>query len=488
MMSLLALLTLNTVNAEESTSPEETTEEVAVTPARKNTKKPAPLEAPSFQLPELSKGELSNGISVAVSENHETPLVYVKVVFHTGTWTSDNQNVARAALDMLNEGAGDLDAMGLSAAQRKLAAEISSGASLDGASVSLSSLKKNLEESISLLSTVVQQPTFPEKDWEILQKKYVQDLKAKQEDPNQIARDVFNGLSYGWQYSGRLNSVEQIQAVDTAAMKSWYTSYLTPSNASIFVGGDITLEEVQPILETHFGAWAATGKELPSIPKASILPEKEASTIYLIDKPGASQSVIYSGHFVTERTHEQSEELFLANLAVGGLFIARINMNLREDKGWTYGARAGISNSHLPGLWRVSTSVVAEHTADSIQEIMKELQESQAARPITQEELDAGRGYMLGTNPLRYEQPNYLLNQMIDIERYNLPEDWFKTFPDRLRGVSLEQAQEAWNTHVDPSRMRIVVVGDATSLRESLADLGMPVVELDSKGQERTAE
>ena len=197
---------------------------------------------------------------------------------------------------------------------------------------------------------------------------------------------------------------------------------------------------------------------------------------------------IYGGHFVGERTHEQAEELYLANLAVGGLFIARINMNLREDKGWTYGARSAVSYSHLPGLWRVSTSVVAEHTADSVQEIMKELEGSQADRPITQEELDAGRGYMLGTNPLRYEQPNYLLNQMISIERYNLPEDWFKTYPDKLRGVSLEQAQEAWNTHIDPNNMRLIVVGDAKSLREPLANLGLSVVELDSKGQEITTE
>ena len=486
MISLLALLTLNPVQAETEDTPE--IEAPVLSSSRKNAEKPQALDAPSFQLPELTKGELSNGISVAVSENHETPLVYVKVVFHTGTWTNENPNLAKATLDMLNEGAGDLDSMAISAAQRKLAAEITSGASLDGASVSLSSLKKNLDQSLALLSTVVQQPTFPEKDWGILQKKYAQDLQAKQEDPNQIARDVFNGLSYGWQYGGRLNSVEQIQAVDTKAMKDWYDSYLVPSNASIFVGGDVSLEEVQPLLEAHFGSWAATGKDLPALPKASILPEKESTKVYLIDKPGASQSVIYGGHFVGERTHEQAEELYLANLAVGGLFIARINMNLREDKGWTYGARSAVSYSHLPGLWRVSTSVVAEHTADSVQEIMKELEGSQADRPITQEELDAGRGYMLGTNPLRYEQPNYLLNQMISIERYNLPEDWFKTYPDKLRGVSLEQAQEAWNTHIDPNNMRLIVVGDAKSLREPLANLGLSVVELDSKGQEITTE
>lgn len=486
MISLLAFLTLGTANAEDNLTTEGTEESTAST--RKNAQKPGPLTAPSFQLPELSKGTLSNGISVAVSENHETPLVYVKVVFHTGTWTSQNPNLARATLDMLNEGAGDLDAMGISAAQRKLAAEISSGASLDGASISLSSLKKNLDQSLSLFSTVVQKPTFPEGDWEILQRKYVQDLKAKQEDPNQIAQDVFDGLSYGWQYSGRLNSVEQIQAVDTKAMKDWYDSYLVPQNASIFVGGDITLEEVQPLLEAHFGSWATTGKALPELPTASILPEKSKTTLYLIDKPGASQSVIYGGHFVGERTDEKSEELFLANLAVGGLFIARINMNLREDKGWTYGARSSVSYSHLPGLWKVSTSVVADHTADSLQEIMKEIRESQADRPITQEELDAGRGYMLGTNPLRYEQPDYLLNQMIDIERYNLPKDWFKTFPDRLRSVNVEQAQEAWNSHIDPNSMRLIIVGDAASLREPLAALGLPIVELDSKGQEIAAE
>lgn len=474
MISLITLL---------ACGPKDVPVEVAA-PLRINSEKPAPLEAPSFQLPELTKGTLSNGLSVAVSENHETPLVYVKIVFHAGTWTSENPNLAVATLDMLNEGAGDLDAMGLSAAQRKLAAEISSSASLDGSVISLSSLKKNIDESLGLFAQVVQKPTFPENDWNIIQKTYVQDLNARQEDPSQIASDVFNGLSYDWQYRGRLNSIEQIQAVDTKSMKNWYSSYLTPANASIFVGGDITLEEVQPLLEAHFGSWAAEGQELPALPKASILPEDESTTIYLINKTGASQSVIYGGHFVTERTNELAEELYLANLAVGGLFIARINTNLREDKGWTYGARSSVSYSHLPGLWKVSSSVVAEHTADSVQEIMKELRESQSDRPITQEELDAGRGYMLGTNPLSYEQADYLLNQMITIERYNLPVDWFKTYPERLRAVSLEQAQEAWNTQIDPANMRLIVVGDAASLREPLANLGLSVVELDSKGQE----
>lgn len=452
------------------------------TPTRKYSEKPTPLEAPSFTLPQLERGELSNGIPVLVSNNNETPLVTVQIVFNAGEWNTENPQVANAAMDMLTEGAGDYDAAGLSAEQRRLAASLSSYAGLDGSTIGLSSLVKNLDESLGLLDLIVSEPTFPQKEWEILQRQYRQQLLAEQQDPNAIAGNLFSSLMYTGQYAGRSITMNDIDSITQKDMQNWYRNNIHAENASIYVGGDITLNEVRPLLEARFVDFPTASTTLPDLPSTSIKAQEEPTTIYLVDSPGASQSVIYAGQFVSERTADIADELYLANLAVGGLFIARINMNLREDKGWTYGARSGISYNHLPGLFKVRTSVVAEHTANSLSEILKELRESQTERPITQEELDAARGFILGTDPIRYESPSYLLQQMIQVGRYNLPADWYDTYNDKLRGVTLENAQEVWNGTIDPNQLVVVIVGDATSLKEPLLELGLPVVEMDANG------
>jgi zinc protease len=260
-------------------------------------------------------------------------------------------------------------------------------------------------------------------------------------------------------------------------MKEWYAKYITPQNAQIVVGGDVTLEEVLPMLETHFGSWAKESNPLPETPSPSnvALRTSDKISIYFIDKPGASQSVIRMGQFVNERSAENHEDLYLANLAIGGLFISRLNMNLREDKGWTYGARSWLSYNHLPGLWTMSTSVVADKTAPAVNEILIELRGSQSERPIEQEELDASRGYILGTQPLQYENPNYLLSRTINIARYNLPDDWYSDYNNRILGVSLESAQDVWNTLIDPSNLVILIVGDSVTQLNPLQDLGLSV-------------
>ena len=462
-------------------APVETTVIEAV-PSRQNDTRPEPLEAPSFTLPVLEEGKLSNGIPVRVSTNTETPLVTVQIVLKGGEWNTKNPTLANATMDMLTEGAGEMDAAGLSAAQRKLAASISADAGLDGSRITLSALKKKLDDSLALLDIVVSSPTFPEDAWSILQQNYQQQLIAEQQDPNSIARNVFNSLMYTGQYAGQMGSADNIAAVSPTAMKEWYTQNVSLANASIYVGGDTTLDEVLPLLENHFVDFPDGGGELGELPNNKILAEEKPSTVYFVDSPGASQSVIYAGQFVSERTSEEAEELYLANMAIGGFFIARINMNLREDKGWTYGARSGISYNHLPGLFKVRTSVVAEHTADSLSEILKELRDSQDAKPITQDELNAGRGYILGTDPLRYENPSYLLSQMIQVERYGLPTDWYTTYNDRLRSVTLEDAQTVWNGQIDPNELTIVIVGDAASQKSTIEELGLSVVDIDSQG------
>lgn len=464
-----------------------TVEPVAVEPAtRIHNTQPGPLEARPFQLPTVHQGTLSNGIPVAVVENHEVPFVYVRLIFESGSWTDpDTQpGLAAAAMDMLNEGTAQHDAEGLSRALRVLASDLGSSAGLDGAGISLRTLKQNIEPSLDLMAEVALQPSFPEDEWSLIQSRYIQDVRSVGMNPNAIAGRVWRKLMYGEQYAGRLTNEEAYQAMTVGDLQGWYQQHIIPANASILVGGDITLEEVQPLLEARFQDWSAEG-ELPEQPTGT-LPAVDVGTIYLVDMPGAPQSVVRVGQAVGGRQDEDATALSMASMALGGQFTARINMNLREDKGWTYGASSWISHNHYPGMWNVYSSIVTPHTADGVSEILSEVQGMLGEKPITDVELASGKGDILGSWPVRFEQPNFLLDQTVEVQRYELPSDWLSTTPERIRGVTLEQAQQAFSAWINPEKFVILVVGDAASVLEPLQAIGMPVVQLDINGAPMT--
>ena len=447
---------------------------------------PAPLATRPFSLPPVTVGELSNGIKVVVAEEHEVPLVYVRLALHSGGWTDplDRPGLASATVDMLNEGAAGMSADQLSRELRKLASDLGTGASLDGAVVSLKALRQNLAPSLDLMAAVVLQPEFPEAEWEILRGQRIQDLKALPQDPRRISGNVWRKLMYGDQYAGNVETVAAYEAMTVAEMQDWYAQNVDPANTTLLVGGDTTLAEVLPLLEARFGqdAFPATDIELPTFSAAGVVPRAQPGTVYLVDKPGAAQSVVRVSLPVGAQTDADADALQMANMAVGGQFSARINMNLREDKGWTYGASSWISYNYMPGIWSAYTSVVTPHTAEAVAEILAEVQGALGPEPITEAELASGKGDILGSWPLRFEKPGYLLDQALEVERYHLPEDWLQSYPDRIRGVSLDAAQQAWTQHIQPEARVVLGVGDAATVREGLAALGRPLVMLDVNG------
>jgi len=458
--------------------------EVAAEPAPAafdRSQRPAPLTPRPFEIPPVESGSLANGVSVEVVQNHEVPMVWVRVELAAGSWTdpADRPGLASVAMDMLNEGAGDLDAAQLSSAERRLAASLSTSSGLDGASVELKALKRNLEPSLAHLALVLTQPTFPQAEWEIVQKRRLADLETSLSTPTKMATRVYDNLLYGDWYSGLKRSADSYEAMDPDQLKSWWDTHGVPAQARIYVGGDTTLAEIVPLLDAALADWTGGEPLGTALPTADQLPELNPSVLYLVDKPGAAQSVIRMGRFSIDRKDPRYPAFRLANQVMGGYFSSRINMNLREDKGWTYGARTGVYSSYLPSEWTASTSVVTEHTAASVAELIAEVDGAREAAPLTQDELDAARGYLLGTWPKRFEQPNFLLGQRRDVHRYGLPDDWIASYPDKLRTVSVEQAQTAWNDLLSSDELVIVVVGDKAVVGEELADLGRPVVELD---------
>jgi len=443
---------------------------------------PAPLAARAFQAPTTATGTLSNGLQVTVVENHEVPLVWVSLYVDRGHYTDPKgkAGLASVTMDMLNEGAGELDAAGLSKATKSLASTLSSSASDDVASLSIKSLSKNLGPTLDLMSQVLRSPSFTEKDWDLMRKKRLQDLEAARNNPRKIHSRVWDKLFYGEGYRGTLRTEADYAAITTQDMRAWYSQHLAPDSARIYVGGHTTLAEVMPLLEARFGDWE--GEAAKATLESTMTDRAEATHIVLIDKPGAPQSVVKVGQRVHTRKAEDFFPAMLANYCFGGMFMARLNMNLREDKGWTYGARSGVSHSRIDGVFSAGASVVTDKTADSVSEILRELKESQGERPFTQVELDGMRGSLLGTRPLRFESTGYLLGQSRDIWIYDLPSDWVTSYPDHVRNVTLESAHTAWKRWINPDQLTILVVGDSATIRPGLEALGLPLSVLDADG------
>ena len=454
---------------------------------------PGPLAARAFQLPEAHTAQLSNGVDVLLVENHEVPLVYVNLVVGSGTASdpTDREGLVSVTLAMMDEGAGDRSAEQLSVAARKLGASVSTFSALDYAGTSLQLLGRNLGPGLDLLADVTLHPTFPSGDWGILQKQRIQDLAAAKANPDRVAARVFSRLMHGASYAGRHASAEAYEAISPDQMAAWHGTHFRPDDAIILVGGDTTLDEVVPLLEARFGGWSVDSAASVASDAATAPPTHPPRTVYLHDIDGAAQSVVRMGAFVMDRQAPDAAALFLANRAYGGQFMSRVNLNLREDKGWTYGARSGIRHSERPDLWVMSTSVVTPSTGPAIYEAFRELDglldggtsaSGEDFLGMDQAELDQVRDGLLYTWPLSFESPSFLLSQRLQIWRYGLPDDWLTAYPDRMRGVSLDAARAAWDASLDVDQLVVAVVGDADVIRPAIEELGLTVVMVDADG------
>lgn len=446
---------------------------------------PEALEVRPFQLPAPETHTLSNGMKVVILENHEVPLFSVQLVLEVGSFLDPEgqEGLASATFDMLNEGAGDMDASEISRRLQQMGSSVNSGAGLDGASISASGLVKHMDATLEIWRTVVREPTFPDKDWSVLQKRTLANIESERSVPNSVASRVLYQILYDGKYAGRDPSLESVGSLDTAAMRSFYDTHVGPANAMLLVGGDVTAEQVLPVLEAKIGDWS-TGVAPASAtggPKAI-----DASVMYFIDEPGASQSVIRTAQVIGTRLDEDYFDFDMASRAFGGSFVARINMNLREDKGYTYGARCSASYRHGPGVWGCSTSVRADATGASLVEIRREMAEAlgtgEVDRPLLEQEITDAKNSVVYAYPARFETTGSLLGQQVSIQRYGLPVDWVETYVDKVRAVATDDANEVFRSRIDPDHMIWLVVGDRASVYEEVAALGIPMVELDREG------
>jgi predicted Zn-dependent peptidase len=428
---------------------------------------------------------------VLVGESHEVPLAWVRIGFRAGSLTDPpgKEGLAAVTLDMMNEGAGTYDAPGLSTALNRLGSDLGTSAGDDGASVWISSTTANLDATLDLLGAVLLHPTFPAADWELMRRQRTADLDRRRKDPDWVAGHLFDHLLFGDSYRGRVATKASYAAITPADMRTWWADHFAPDDAVLLAGGDVSLAPLLPKLEARFaaGGWAphapGTGAPVGTPVKVAAPSPQPAglAPIHLVDRPGAAQSVLRVGGAMSRPQDPDWFPLVLANQVVGGQFTSRINMNLREQKGYTYGARATVTYDLAGGRFVASTGVHSDKTAPALTELLAELEAPKGARPLTAAELDDARASIVNGFPLRFESPDYLLGQEEAIWRYGLPSDWVAGYLGRLGNTTLEQASTAWTTHFAAPPI-IVVVGDAAVIHDGLAALGHPIILHDPDG------
>ncbi len=445
---------------------------------------PAPLLSRPFEAPKTTSATLSNGLRVVVAEDHEVPLAWVRIGFRDGALAdpTGREGLAAVTLDMLNEGAGSYDAPGLSAALMRLGSDLGTTAGDDGASVWVSGLSRNLDPTLDLLAAVLLSPAFPQAEWELLRRQRTADIERKRKDPEWVAGHVFDRILFGDRYRGRTPTKESYAAITTDEMRAWWAANLRPDRAVLLAGGDVALDTLVPKLEARLGAWTASALGAGATADVPLPAGETGAPIHFVDRPGAAQSILRVGGYVSDPGSPDWFPLILGNQVVGGQFTARINMNLREAKGYTYGARSGLSYDLAGGRFVASAGVHTEKTGLALVELLSEIAGPAGPRPLTGVELEDARASIVYAWPLRFESPDYLLNQEEAVWRYGLPADWIAGYVERLRGVGLEAAGAAWTGRIDPARLTIVVVGDGAKVREGLRALGRPILEHDVDG------
>jgi zinc protease len=447
---------------------------------------PIPTNLPDLTFPKIRKATLSNGIEVALAERHAVPLVSMSVQFDAG-YAADagpggKLGVASFAMSMLDTGTRSRDALEISAEADRLGARLSAGSDLDTSSVYLSALKNQLAPSIELWSDLIRNAVFSPMEIDRLRGQWLANIAQEKAQPVSLALRLLPPAIYGPHHaygvpltgSGTEQSISSITRDDLVAFKD---TWLRPDNAHIFVVGDTTLDEVMPMLERAFRGWTPPSRPMPTKNVAPVeLPS--SPRVILIDKPGSPQSFILAGEVAPGLGTDRDLAIDAMNDVLGGTFTSRINMNLREDKGWAYGARTLLQAASGPRPFLVYAPVQTDRTGDSIAELDRELQAITTTRPITADEMKRVIAGATRELPGRFETSGAVLGSLLSSARFGRPLDYAATLTEKYEALTLDQLRAAATNVIHPNSLIWIIVGDLDEIRGQVEQLNIAPIEI----------
>jgi zinc protease len=436
------------------------------------TKRPQGKPTPVITLPKIQKATLSNGLAVWLVERHELPTVAFNLVIMAGSDhdPADLPGLASMTADVIDEGTTTRTSLQISDEMESVGAMFGINSSVDASSATLNVLSKYLDKALDVYADVLSNPVFPDKEFQRLRKQRTTVLLQQKDQPTTIANNVYSHILYGDNHPYGANPAgteASLTAMTTADLKKFYSAYYRPNNATLIVVGDATLGDLKPKLETALAGWKPADVPAYTVPPP---PPAGPMTIYLVDKPGAPQSEIRIGYPALQRNTPDFFPVSVMNRLLGGQFTSRINLNLRERHGYTYGARSSFSFQKGVGPFTASSGVTTEKTDSSVHEFLHEI-DLMRTGGMTAEELAYVKKGIVGNFTIGFETAAQISQSLGSIAVYGLPEDYYSNYLQNVEGVSTGDIARVAAAYLDTSKMAIVVVGDLAKIRAGIEAL-----------------
>jgi predicted Zn-dependent peptidase len=434
---------------------------------------PVNKEILKVNLPRAQEATLSNGLRVVLLENHRVPIFTMQMVVMSGGLSdpSNYHGLAGFTSALLREGTATRKSKEIAEQMDTLGATLFAGTGLSSfvTNVTTSGLVENLDPTLDIFADVIRNPKFPQEEVDKYKTRQLQLLQIQRSDPSFLAAERFQRAIYGEHPAGLIvPPTESIRRITSADLAGFHSTYYRPNNSMLAIVGDVTLKEIMPKLEKAFGSWQKGDVPETKIPAA---PEQGAMRIQLIDRPGSVQTVLQLGNLGIERTSQDYFAVLVMNKILGGGPAARLFLNLREDKGYTYGAYSQFGGTKFRGTVVSSSEVRTDVTEGAMHEFMYELKRIRDEK-VTPAELENAKRALIGSFALSLEQPNALLNNIVTQKLYDLPADYWDTYPQMVSAITIDDVQRVAQKYVSLSNLQIVAVGDASKAREVLSKYG----------------
>jgi zinc protease len=450
------------------------------------TKVPELAAAPGLIFPQFQRATLSNGLNVVLAQRSTIPAISLMLSFDAG-YAADQLAVpgtAKLVMNMMDEGTNTRNALQISQELERLGTRLSTGSNLDQSFVSLNTLRKNLDPSLDLFADVLLNPTFPQTDLDRLIKEQLVSIQKEKSQPTGIAIRILpkylfgENHAHGTPFTGS-GYESTVKGITRDQLLKFYQSWIKPNNGNLVVVGDISMDELKPKLEKILKNWKSGSVPKKSLPEVK-LPAKPV--LYLMDRPGSIQSLILSGNLTAPFGKLNEASVSVMNSIIGGDFTSRINMNIREDKHWSYGASTFIWPVKGQRPFMAFTQVQSDKTKESIQEIYKELNGYCAQKPASAEEVQKTQNNQLLQIPGSYETMDAVTGAINDIVNYSLKDNYYQDYAAKMKALQTKEVQDIAKEVIKPEQLVWVVVGDRSKIETSLKELGYEIKLIDGDG------
>jgi len=446
---------------------------------------PQPLPPRSLNIPEFVETKLANGLHIVIVEDRRLPLVSFRLAFRAGDANDPPElpGLTDMMTALLNEGTASRTSLQIAEQVERLGATLSAGANSDYTTIAASALSAYDAQILELMADIALNPSFPENEIELTRENAKQMLIQQRAQPNFLAGERMAQVIYGQHpYAVVSPTPESLDAMSRDTLQNFHRTMLVPDNAVMIVVGDVVRDNVVARLDSLFGQWEQRPVPQSTFPAP---PVRAGRSAYVVDRPGSAQSNIVIANLAINRTSPDFFPMLLLNTILGSNASSRLFMNLREDKGYTYGAYSSLDARRLVGTFRASAEVRTSVTGDSLKEFFYELERIRS-EDVSEKEITDAKSYLTGVFPLRIETQEGLVDQLVQIKMMGLPDDYLHIYRDRINEITINDIRRVARQHVTPDKAALVVVGDAAEIIPQIKPYTQEIEVYDTEGKLKT--